>query len=272
MIISFKPNVFHIILILSSIVQPSLEFTKRCPEGCYSCRFKDEIEGKDPAKKSPLSRRSIKKKITLGMEVECQGCWHDRLGLKGCPPLRIRQENCLLYYKNGICVVCKKGFIPKTFADNGYLNSKCIKSREEAVVWGFYDHLSKTEFLRVCDGKFPISGNKYCREFYRGEFLSKRCLWGTGHRGCHKCFKCEKGYTSFFGVCRPSWRGIEGCIYADDDEFCSYCDHWSGYYMDYPGHCKKYEKLEKKKGALKKCVGNFLRFKNAVLMAYEMFN
>lgn len=249
-----------------------LSYTPRCPEGCYSCQFKDDQEEAPEKRNSLSSRKRIKTKITLGMEVQCQGCWHNRLGLQGCPPLRIKQENCLLYHKTGICIVCKKGFIPKTFADNGYLNSKCIRSREYSVIWGFYDHNSKREFMRVCEGKFPVYNNKYCRSFQETDFIAKRCLWGSGHRGCPKCFRCKKGFTSFYGVCRPSWRGIEGCIYADDEEFCSYCDLWNGYYMDYPGHCKKYERPGTNKTGIKKCVGNFLRFKNAVLMAYEMFN
>lgn len=263
-----KNNRLSFVIIL--VLFPSYLFSSsvRCPEGCYSCTFKED-EGKEDQK---ISLSLIRKKIKEGTKLECQGCWHDRLGAPGCPPLRIKQERCLLYYKTGICVVCEKGYIPRTFNDNGYLNSRCVESKEKSVVWGFYDHTTQSEFMRVCEGKFPVYQNKYCRPFQEGDFISKSCLWGSGHRGCMKCFRCKKGFTSYYGVCRPTSRSLRGCVYASDDDFCDYCDHWDGFFMDYPGHCAEYRKIKKTGGALKKCVNDFLRFKNRVFMAYEMFN
>lgn len=249
----------------SEPLEPNIKFNPkdRCPEGCYSCVFSSQTQktpSNTPSKTTP--------------PLECEGCWHNRLGLEGCPPLSVKQKDCLLYHKTGICVICSKGKIPKTFKTrDNVLSSKCVKSFEKSVIWGFYDHTTKNSFYRVCEGKFPIYKNKYCKPFQKGDFISKNCVWGSGHKGCQKCFKCRKGFTSFYGVCRPSWRGIEGCVYADDEEFCSYCDHWDGFYMDYPGHCARYqEQGERGVGGVKKCVSEFLRFRNRVFMAFQMFD
>jgi len=254
-------NLVTILLILTSSTFSLTE----CPEGCYSCVYESEKIGK--------RRKKMIKMSSEGYKVKCMGCWHNRLGEDGCPPKKVKQDKCLLYYESGICMVCEKGYIPKTFADHGYLNSKCIKSQEESIIWGFYDHERSIEFMRVCEGKFPIQFNSRCKKFSKGDFLAENCEWGTGHRGCPKCFKCKKGYISIYGVCRKAWIGIRGCMNAVNEDFCAYCDHWRGYYMDMPGHCKKYKKKDKSpESAKRRCTEKFIKQKSPVLMNYAMFD
>ena len=272
---SLRRQTQFLLLVFLLLRQGFSKRKRRCPEGCYSCVYDDEDGPDKTPTQSEKSSKSLKKlkathrQYLRNRKLKCRGCWHDRLGTKGCPPKSVKQDKCLLYYGSGICMICEKGWVPKTFKDDGYLNSKCIKSAESSVVWGFFDHSSKRQFFRVCDGKFPVYGNTMCRKFGKGDFLSRNCLWGSGHRGCQKCFKCKKGFTSFFGVCRPSWKGIRGCIYSSEVGKCDYCDHWRGFYMHRPGHCAKYKKKKKRPQA---CLRKLFQVRKNVLMTYAMFD
>jgi len=238
----FRNKNLQVIVLLSIVVLLRIVQAETCPEGCYSCEKQKETE-----------------------DLLCNGCWFDRLGLNGCPPLSIKHDDCLLYYKTGVCLVCQKGSIPYTYVDKqGYISSKCKKTTQNDVVWGFYDHSTKNEFMRVCDQGFPSFRNAKCVRFNPADPVSEHCLWGSGHKGCSKCFRCKAGFLSYFGLCRPTIE--EGCLQIIEGDLCRYCDHWNGYYMRTPGKCAKY--APKQIG----CVNNFLRNKEMEFIAFSMFN
>ena len=105
---------------------------------------------------------------------------------------------------------------------------------------------------------------------------------------CKQCFRCKKGYVSFYGFCRKKSviaknykrgkRKVRGCLVIRDDKGkCEFCDGWNGWYMYRAGECRRWRYGKDKvgsmdlKGAYKACKRRMLRKVSDMMMGYGMF-
>lgn len=128
-----------ILVALFLLICSTLSYDTTCPIGCYDCKidtpqeFEKLRKSMPPSFKKVLRRQSHGQNEILNPPVTCEGCWGEHLGTVGCPPKWVKRSNCLAYHKTGICVICKENFIVRTFANDSYLDSKCIPYEPRVV-------------------------------------------------------------------------------------------------------------------------------------------
>ena len=303
-----------LVLSLLGILTPILGYDTTCPIGCFDCvidtpkSFDKLRKSMPPSVRKVLRRQSKGQNMILNPPVRCEGCWAEHLGTVGCPPKWVERDNCLLYHRTGICVICKPNYIVRAYANEGYLDCKCVpfspnvlrtksptKGEEPQLIWGFSQNDPRDinspikPFLRVSSYSFPSRDSKKLYPFHRRKRIqSEHCIWGAGSNNCHQCFRCRKGYVSYYGFCRKASKiaksykngkeKVEGCLVIRSDVGkCEFCDGWNGWYMHREGECRRWRFGRDRigsldvKGAYKACKRRILRGMSSMMMGYGMF-
>lgn len=153
-------------------------------------------------------------------------------------------------YKSYECKICQKGF-----PSSSNTNNECIPfaefqrgdEEEEQIEEVQDEEINETidpdEPLAVAKGK----KNKYF-EFDKSSVVTMRtenCLWGSHGSMGPECMRCEEGYVSNNGHCRPAKdRMDKGCTWRGstrfDEEGCGPCDVFNGYFAIGDGFCKQF--------------------------------
>jgi len=142
------------------------------------------------------------------------------------------------------CQICAKDFValhPAKLAKSERLSQspvvevcKKLKKKQKVKNGARYreDYPDSDDIsVFMCENNTaPSKDAKKCKSVKSKE---KNCIWWKREENREVCFRCKLGFKSFMssGVCEETPKKYYGCLMADDDDDCVFCNVWERYHM-----------------------------------------
>jgi hypothetical protein len=166
----------------------------------------------------------------------CEGAFHDSIS------------------NSSKCFMCSEGFSLKQTEYNGTTVSSCVKTSIAGCIVS--ETIRGVERCFVCKRRYPTADLRSCTG--SASDLDKNCYFGTRHMNVNDnqpfCALCLNNFALFPKLdlqggrsyfCGETAAETEmsatkcpfGCARCNENNFCQWCNHYSGFYMTDLNNC-----------------------------------